>query len=67
MAASKAFRLAKKAQKDQNILATRPIAKNLPSTVKPGAWEATRNAYFNDRPYTHAQLLEAQMVKKGVL
>jgi len=65
MAATKRYQLAKAAQRRQGVLAARPESRNMPSTVKPAAWESTRNAYFGTQPYTHAQLLENQMAEAG--
>lgn len=66
MAASKRFLLAKSTQRRQATLMTRAESRNMPSVIKPSIWERARNAYFNDRPFTHAQRLENQMAQKGV-
>ena len=66
MAVSKAFRTAVAAQRHQAILSDRAISRGMPQMIGPSRWEATRKAYFGERPLTHAQLLEHQMAEAGV-
>lgn len=66
MSASKNHRLALAAQRRQAVLINRPKDAGMPPVIKPRIWEKARNAFFNDRPLTHKQLLQNQMAEAGV-